>query len=149
MRSPNDYTGNQTRDLIDCSAVPQPIAPPRTVRFSAKPILWSSGSPTQLSFFSQGITLIKFVRNLAMRSGTPCNIMLQSSYKFIFDFIPIICQPRLWWRNKTYSYQGEPSVLLFCPGVVADNIPCISTIMQIIQSYLTEYIIICTSTVTH
>jgi len=29
MKNPNDTIGNQTQDLTDCSAVPQPTAPPR------------------------------------------------------------------------------------------------------------------------
>ena len=29
MKNSNDNTGNRTRDLLACSAVPQPIAPPR------------------------------------------------------------------------------------------------------------------------
>jgi hypothetical protein len=31
MKNPNDNTGNRTRDLSACIAVPQPTAPPRTL----------------------------------------------------------------------------------------------------------------------
>ena len=31
MKNSNDTIGNRTRDLPSCSAVPQPIAPPRTL----------------------------------------------------------------------------------------------------------------------
>ena len=30
MKNSNDTIGNQTRDLLTCSAVPQPTAPPHT-----------------------------------------------------------------------------------------------------------------------
>jgi hypothetical protein len=151
MRSPNDSTGNRTRDLLDCSAVPQPTAPPRTVRFfcQANFMVFIKSCTTQ---FLQSRNNIDQIRQksrdalIAPSPGTPCNILLQSSYKFSFDCVPTICHPRLRWRNKTYSYWGDPSVPLFCPGVVADNITCVSTI---IQSYLTAYIITCTSTVIH
>ena len=32
MKNSNDTIGNRTRDLPNCSAVPQPTAPPRTPR---------------------------------------------------------------------------------------------------------------------
>jgi len=34
MRNSSDTIGNRTRDLPTCSAVPQPIAPPRAPRWS-------------------------------------------------------------------------------------------------------------------
>jgi hypothetical protein len=36
MKNSSDSIENQTRDLSTCSAVPQPIAPPRTARFGGE-----------------------------------------------------------------------------------------------------------------
>ena len=37
MKNSSDIIGNRTRDLPDCSAVPQPTAPPRTKKEWRKP----------------------------------------------------------------------------------------------------------------
>jgi len=47
MKNSSNTIGNQTRDLLACSAVPQPTASPRapvtgTYRFNAKGIVWEA-----------------------------------------------------------------------------------------------------------
>ena len=42
MKNSNDTTGNRTRDLLTCSAVPQPTAPPRSP-LSCRRFVFSAG----------------------------------------------------------------------------------------------------------
>ena len=43
MKNSNDKIGNRTRDLPDCSAVPQPTASPRVPESTGAPVNFKNG----------------------------------------------------------------------------------------------------------
>ena len=47
MKNSNDTIGNRTRDLLTCSAMPQPTAPPRSPLEKVQRLIMSEAIPPQ------------------------------------------------------------------------------------------------------
>jgi len=100
MKNSSDTIGNQTRDLLACSTVPQPTAPPRALpltvpfHFVILPLNWHS------SFSVQAHTLSDFI---FWFMETPCLGPLKDFFFFFFFFLSW-CSDRAFVASSVHAF---------------------------------------------